>query len=726
MDAKKYYLILLISAVVNTLHAQPQIMSVLPLSGPVGSSVNITGSNFNELAKNNIVFFGATQAVVTFSSSTLVSVMVPFGATYEYVTVTDLGTSLSCLSPLPFCPTLTCTYPLHAGWLSKRINFPTDKPPFRMAIGDINGDGSIDLTVGYEEDSIVSIFINASSPRTISFKPKIDFICGSHTQRILLCDLDGDGKPDIVVTNGNHNTLSISRNTSDNGMISFETKIDYSTGLSPNAIAIADLNGDGKLDIAVANEVSATFSIFMNKSDHGSISFVEKHEILGGEGQIACGDLDGDGKSDLIGLGFALRNTSSIDSISFAPKVAFETASSNECIALGDLDGNGKLDLAIASSGNTVAILENRSDFGRISFADPVEYDEMSSSYLSIADMDGDGKPEIITSYGILKNVSTVDSISFANSIISAGQTAAKIAIGDFDSDGKLDIAAVSNNYKRVSIHRNLISPPTPSICIVSVDTVSKKNVIIWSIPSSNFKGYYNVYKEVATNNFDRIGSVPNGISSFIDYMSKPESHGDKYVIEEIDSCGNVSGKSEYHMTMNLVISNYGNTTGLTWTPYKDNSGEFIPGKYYIYRGSKIGQMQLLDSISASFTSYNDVEVHGSFYYLVAVRKPGGCLLKTGFSESFSNFIKSNTSSIFESYPRSLQFYPNPTRGIITIATDEIATIEILNIQGIVLIGGESINFKSAIDLSKLSNGLYFLRIKIGKSTTIKKLVKIS
>src|SRR5471030_1583932 len=89
-------------SVFHALAATPAITSFSPASGPVGTSVTITGSGFNTTAANNIVFFGATVAQVTSASATILTVIVPAGATYQPISVLNGGTQLTGYSAKPF------------------------------------------------------------------------------------------------------------------------------------------------------------------------------------------------------------------------------------------------------------------------------------------------------------------------------------------------------------------------------------------------------------------------------------------------------------------------------------------------------------------------------------------------------------------------------------------------------------------------------------------------
>ena len=292
----------------------------------MGTSVTITGTNFNAVPANNIVYFGAVKATVTSGTTMSLTVTVPAGATYQPISVLDNATGLTGYSSKPFITTFT--------------------NPFGTGI-----------------------------PANF-YKPKVDFTAGTNPRNVATGDLDGDGKPDLVVANGNSDNISVLRNTSTSGSISassFAAKVDFATGTFTAYVAIGDMDGDGKPDLVVVN--NNNLSVLRNTSTPGSIGLplplkVDFDLVFVGPVFVAIGDVDGDGKPDLVSANSGassvsvLRNTSTSGSISFAAKVDFPTGLTSVSVAIGDVDGDGKPDLAVTNAAvgiNTVSVLRNTS-----------------------------------------------------------------------------------------------------------------------------------------------------------------------------------------------------------------------------------------------------------------------------------------------------------------------------------------------------------------------------
>jgi hypothetical protein len=462
----------------------PEIISFTPTSGPVGTSVTITGTNFNTIAANNIVKFGATQATVSAATSTSLTVTVPAGATYEPITVLNKPATLMSAASKPFITTFTPTKnDITYQDIMEKVDFTAVANPISIAIGDLDGDGKSDLAVANKGGTTVSIYRNASgsgSITTSSFAAKVDFTTGASPYSVSIGDFNGDGKADLAVANSGGTTISIFLNTSQSGSISFATKLDFSVGTAPYFIAIGDLDGDGKADLAVANYGSATVSVLRNTSVSNNISFAAKIDFpttSSNPYSVAIGDLDGDGKPDLavannnVSTFSTFRNTSNSGSISFASKVDFAAGGSPSYIAIGDLDGDGKADIAVSNaSSQSVSVFRNTSGIGSISVSTKVDFTTgFGPQAVAIGDLDGDGKADLAISnaggpsVSLLRNKSVSGSISFASRVdFTTGSAPLSVAIGDLDGDGKADLAVANFGAASISVLRNNpILPPT-------------------------------------------------------------------------------------------------------------------------------------------------------------------------------------------------------------------------------------------------------------------------
>nr|WP_162143083.1 FG-GAP-like repeat-containing protein [Pedobacter glucosidilyticus] len=496
--------------VYNYVAPPPTITSFTPLSAKPGDIVTITGTGFNTNTASNIVFFGATKATVTAATATSITVTVPTGATFAPITVLNTTSQLVAYSMQSFNPIYSpVKTAITANDFIPKVDLETGVSPLSVAIGDLDGDGKADLVVANENSSTISIFRNTSTNGSLtlgSFSGKVDIATGSSPYFVAIGDLDGDGKPDLAVANRSSTTVSIFRNTSTIGSItagSFAAKVDFTTGSTPTSLALGDLDGDGRTDIGVANYSSNSVSILRNIGNSGSItesSFAAKVDFTtsGFPNSIAIGDLDGDGKSDLAVTNESpssvsiFRNTSVIGSIdigSFANAFDISYGAVPTLLAIGDLDRDGKSDLLVANGTSSVSVFRNTSSNGIIdanSFAANVDFTTTgTATSVAIGDLDGDNKPDFAvananagsTSVSVFRNTSTSGSItsgSFAPKIdFTTAFSPRSVAIGDLDGDSKPDLVTANIGLSNISIIRNASNTPDLSALTLSSGTLS-------------------------------------------------------------------------------------------------------------------------------------------------------------------------------------------------------------------------------------------------------------
>ncbi len=491
----------------------PTITSFSPLSAKPGDAVTIQGSNFDGSVATTAVYFGGVQALVTGAGTSTVIARVPYGASHGSITLLNTNTKLMAQSALKFNATYS---PPKSSFstidLTPRVDISSGSLsyPYDVSMADIDGDGKLDMIVVLRGSSRISIFRNISNTGSLaaaSFADKADFFVGTVPYAVAVADLDGDGKQDIAVANASSNNVSILRNISSTGSISLEAAVNFSVGNGPQSIAIGDIDGDGKPEIVTANHSARNIAILRNVATSGTInssSFLARVNTT---------------------LGSNSRPTS---------------------VTLADIDIDGKLDIVVANSiESRVAVFRNLASVGTIdgtSLASKVDLATgQSPAFVAAADIDGDGKLDIITANGggnsisVHRNVSSSGSIaasSFSTHVeIAAGTSPKALALVDMDGDGKVDVALVNKTANTVSIFRNQANSGSIStssfatsfeiacgaepfaIAVGDLDNDGRQDIAVANSDEHNISIYKNISNDANLRNL--LSSVGNILPTF-------------------------------------------------------------------------------------------------------------------------------------------------------------------------------------------------------------------
>jgi hypothetical protein len=458
------------------------VISGLPTMGQPGQIITITGNNFSPNAQQNIVYFGPVRGTVINSGASSINVQVPFGAAYAPVTVTV--SNLTAYSTTYFNPayyganvtnpitmTAVLTNVLTNSLSSGGVTLSD------LAYFDANGDGKGDL-VYLGNPGVAAIFQNTGSgPGNFSFLSNAPYSLptGFDGAAIAFGDLDGDGMLDWVWDVANTaNVLQIVRNASTPTNILFTEYNQYYTGNWPFDVKIIDIDGDGKPDIVVANTNDGTISVLRNiSSGQGNIAFAQKVDFTACPSvqRLAVADFNGDGKPDIAVVGwtnsgnslFILTNASTPGTISFSSPIPVASVSDPAAIAVGDFNMDGKPDIAVSSLGSSpgVYVYTNNSTVGTVSFGFSKNLiTESGPAGMSVGDLNGDGLPDIAVANGtstvsVFQNAPGGFSTSAVNYPLPSGAIPVCVTMGDIDGDGRPDFIVGNFGTTNVVIFQN-------------------------------------------------------------------------------------------------------------------------------------------------------------------------------------------------------------------------------------------------------------------------------
>jgi hypothetical protein len=272
-----------------------------------------------------------------------------------------------------------------------------------VATGDLNGDGKPDMVVVNSGAGNISILLGTGGG---SFTAPVNIAVGTLPADVAIGDVNGDGRPDLVVTNQGSDTVSILLNVG-GGAFGAPLNLPLPAGSAPEGVAIADIDGNGTKDIIVSNAGSNSIVVFLG-TGFGTFTSAIPSTTGSAPSGVAVADFNGDGKLDLatsnndgtasILLGLGNGSFLPVTNINLSPS-ATSTCSDPDAIAVADLNGDSKTDIAIACTGGTVSILLSN---GNGTFATPVSYSTINGTAgsgpeaIAIADFDGVNGPDVV------------------------------------------------------------------------------------------------------------------------------------------------------------------------------------------------------------------------------------------------------------------------------------------------------------------------------------------
>ncbi len=355
--------------------------------------------------------------------------------------------------------------------------------PFGLTTGDLDGDGDLDLVTanyGGGPGSTVSLRLNDGTGQFLT-PPNGTLTVSTGPTAVVTADVDNDGDLDFLVACASANTVSLRLNDGNADFTAPLTGAEIRVGTTPQYLALADIDADGDLDLLAVNYTDSTVSVRLNDGTGLFTPPATGAEVAvgNGPGYLALADLDGDGDLDLLTANYTASTvsrrlndgTGQFRLPAGGAEIAVGAGPSRLVVA--DIDGDGDLDALTSDlTNNTVTVLLND---GAGTLAAPTIGAFLavppSPTSLAVGDMDADGDLDLLTCHASTDSVWMLLNDGrgrFAPPTSAGGSHVGRIpfavALADVDGDGDLDV--LTANFRNaiggsVSVRLNAAFSPT-------------------------------------------------------------------------------------------------------------------------------------------------------------------------------------------------------------------------------------------------------------------------
>lgn len=372
---------------------------------------------------------------------------------------------------------------------------------------DVNNDGFVDVVttgaVGYFDYKFF-VYLN-DGQGNLSVSPQEVVLPGLLYAAIASGDIDGDGDADLFVTGRNSSSTKISKLLINDGTGQFTISNKSFTGLDGGDVEIFDFNGDGKLDIFICGKNSNNLSetVLYRQVTYGNFTAMDISQSgldsYDNGSSIAYGDVNSDGRPDVIMAGRMNNGSPSFNlylnnGSNFTRQTSVTLTGMTECdVQLGDVNGDGKLDII------------GRSSINKINVYVQANSNTFNSHFITIAAQEGNGKIELrdlnfdgkddIISYsdaGVFvyygnSNMTTPGGV--VNLLIPA-YARGTMSVADFNYDGLLDIYVDGSNTNSDSPAKMYLNNSCPSNITDGLPTANTDGVLATTISEIPFATY--------------------------------------------------------------------------------------------------------------------------------------------------------------------------------------------------------------------------------------------
>jgi hypothetical protein len=546
-----------------------------------------------------------------------------------------------------------------------------------VAVADVNGDGMPDLiaanvcfsSTDCTKGSVGVLLGNGDG----TFQPAVTYLAARDIDAVAVADVNGDGKPDLVVatpcgnlgcTQGSVGVLL------GNGNGTFQAVVNYgSGGEGPQSVSVADVSGDGRADLVVANYDSGTVGVLLGNGD-GTFQPAVSYTVgfyLSGVNFVAVGDVNGDGKPDLIGTIVCFVSTNCTNGSvgvllgngdgTFQSVVRYPSNGTNaNSVAITDVNEDGKPDLLVANqclnkancgSGGVSVLLGN----GDGTFQAAVTYGSGGRSAVSLAvgDVNGDGQLDVVVtnvidnSVGVLLGRST-GTFQSAVAFGSGGSNPLSLAIADLNRDGLPDLVVANAQSSAVDVLLNSSPRPTSTSLASSLNpSIYGQKVSFTAMVTSSDKTTPTGKVNFTWDGYS-VGSATLNASG-VATLTKSNLNADLYPLTAVYS-GDVNNLRSTSAIVNQVVTETTSAAKITSTPNPSTLGQAViftatitsptvipTGPVTFMVGTKVLETAQLSSGKAKFTTstlpVGSIKVTAIYYGDSNIAKSSASVIQT-------------------------------------------------------------------------------------------------
>ena len=326
---------------------------------------------------------------------------------------------------------------------------------YTVTISGITGDGTLGLNL-VDDNSIKNLGGEALGPSISApgdFSEQTNYATGNRPESVASADVNGDGHLDLLVANYSSNNVSVLLG---NGNGTFQAKQNFATAAGPTSVTTADVNGDSDLDLVVANLGSGNVGVLLGNGD-GTFQAQAAFSATGAFNATAA-DVNGDGRPDLVAVNYFNDSMSLLlgnGNGTFQAKQDVSTGVDPYSVAIADVNGDGRRDIISANTGsNDVSVLLGNGD-GTFQPHAAFAVGSQPRS-VTVTDVNGDSRLDLLVANTNSNNVSVLlgnGNGTFQSQVTFAtGSRPVAVSVGDIDGDGQKDLVVANSSSNTVGV----------------------------------------------------------------------------------------------------------------------------------------------------------------------------------------------------------------------------------------------------------------------------------